>query len=64
MRIEAGYTQMELGRLAGIHSSHISRMEAGKRTHPAPSITKRLAKALGCPARTLLDADCQVGVSL
>ncbi len=57
MRIEAGLTQMDLGRRASVDPSHVSRIEAGVRTHPAPRITKALADALGCPVNSLLAAE-------
>lgn len=54
MRIEAGMTQAELGRRARVHNSHVSRIESGQRTYPAPQISKALAEALGCPLTALI----------
>jgi len=59
IRIVAGLTQAELASRAGVDGSHISRLESGKRAHPAPRITKALAEVLGVPVATILAVDYQ-----
>jgi transcriptional regulator with XRE-family HTH domain len=52
-RIEAGLNQGELAAKAGIHRSHMSWLERGKRG-ASPRVLKRLAAALECKVTDLM----------
>lgn len=56
LRIEQGLTQAELGEKAGIHGSHITRIEAG-RYSVSFDILQRIAAALGCNVAFIEDND-------
>jgi transcriptional regulator with XRE-family HTH domain len=47
LRLNAGLTQAELARAAGLSAASIKRLEAGKGKRPYPSTRRRLAAALG-----------------
>lgn len=70
-RIEAGLNQRELADRAGIHRSHMSWLERGKRG-ASPRVLKRLAEALDCtvadlmppePGTTGPDTDTEAGAA-
>lgn len=61
IRIQAGFTQVELGKRAKVHYSHISRLESGKRAYPRPRIAHAIADALGCEVSSILAADLLAG---
>lgn len=48
-RVAAGLRQDQLAKLAGIHASHVSLIEKGKR-RPSVTTVEKLAHALGIPA--------------
>lgn len=53
-RKRLGLTQEQVAQRSGVHSTEISRIEAGKRD-PQISTVRRLAKALGMKPGQLLD---------
>ena len=59
LRVAQGLSQVSLARKAGLDHSYLSRIERAQRCHPAPSVTKALAEALGVPMAAIL-ADPQV----
>lgn len=54
LRLNAGMTQEELARAAGLSAASIKRLEAGKGKRPYPGTRRRLATALGV---TIADID-------
>lgn len=52
-RAATGLSQAELGELAGVHPTAVSRLESGAREPKMPAIDK-VAKALGIPIDVLL----------
>ena len=54
-RLKKGLTQEDLGRLAKVDRSHVSRYETGTKVPMLPTLT-RLAKALGTTPSKLLAA--------
>ena len=59
LRKEAGLSQTELAKAAGVHNNIISRIERGERSASKMSLdtAARLAAALNCHADDLLDYD-------
>lgn len=55
LRLQAGLSQAELGRLTGLEQSHISRYESGKH-EPGLQITRKLATALNVSMDIIADA--------
>lgn len=53
-RERKGRTQTELGRLAAVDQSTVSRIEAGLTT-PGSDVLLRIARALGMPVSELID---------
>ena len=53
-RLERGWSQQELGFLAGVQAPDISKMETG-RLRPYPDQSDRLARVLEIHSETLLD---------
>jgi transcriptional regulator with XRE-family HTH domain len=53
-RNEAGLTQEELARRAGLDQSTVSRLETGSRTSPLPLVARALAEALGVRVEDLV----------
>ena len=53
-RLEAALTQEELGRLAGVQRFTITRLENGGEARP--STVRKLADALNCTPRELMEA--------
>jgi transcriptional regulator with XRE-family HTH domain len=49
LRLNAGLTQAELARAAGLSTPSIKRLEAGKGKRPYPATRRKLAAALGVP---------------
>jgi DNA-binding XRE family transcriptional regulator len=58
LRIDHVLSQQDLARRAGVSKTTIVQIEAG-RIHPHPSTVRKLAAALGLPARELRDQLCQ-----
>lgn len=54
LREEAGLTQDQLARKAGVTEAYISMIEAGKRQWPSVPVLRRLAKAFGIEVGELL----------
>jgi transcriptional regulator with XRE-family HTH domain len=52
-RLNAGYSQSELAKLAGVSQSSIAMIETGERTNPHPRTLRKLAEALGIEVREL-----------
>ena len=46
IRNERGYTQKDLADHSGVSPAEVSRVESGKRQHPAPSVLKAFARTL------------------
>lgn len=59
LRVAQGFSQVSLAAAAGLDHSYLSRIERAQRCHPAPTVTKGLADALGVPMVAIL-ADPQV----
>ena len=57
VRRRRGWTQIKLGRRAGVHSSNISRFEHGLTLQPSNQFKRKIAKALGVPRRALFELD-------
>lgn len=53
-RNQKNWSQRDLAAAAGISNAEISRIEAGKRKEPSPSVLKEIAKALDTPFEELL----------
>ncbi len=51
-RVKRGWSQQQLGVLAGVEASDVSRIETG-RMRPYPSQAERLAKVMGVRAEEL-----------
>ena len=49
LRLNAGLTQQELARLAGVSVETIVRLEGGRGRRPFPGTRRRIAEALGVP---------------
>jgi transcriptional regulator with XRE-family HTH domain len=49
LRLNAGLSQEELARAAGVSEATIKRLEMGKGKRPHPSTRRKLAAALGVP---------------
>ncbi len=49
LRLNAGLSQEDLARAAGVSEGTIKRLEAGKGKQPYPSTRRRIAAALGVP---------------
>jgi transcriptional regulator with XRE-family HTH domain len=47
-RLARGWDQSELARRAGVSSSYVNRIEAGKYGRPSVAMLTKLAEALGC----------------
>jgi transcriptional regulator with XRE-family HTH domain len=56
-RRKQGWTQVELGIAAGVHSVYISQLERGVRSATSVTTVVRIAQALGLPAGALLDGE-------
>lgn len=54
-RAEADLTQGQLAVRSGLSRSTIVELESGKRRRPHLRTVRRLAEALGCPLRELLE---------
>ena len=54
IRIENNMSQRELAAASGLSNAEISRIEAGKRKEPSPSVLKSIAQALNTPLEDLL----------
>ena len=54
LRIAAKMSLPELARRSGVSASHLSRVETGWRSTPAPRTVQRLALALGIPVEEML----------
>jgi transcriptional regulator with XRE-family HTH domain len=63
-RNEAGLSQRELGRLADVDFSYISKLENDRIPAPAIATIYRLAEALGCDVEVLLSAGKKVPIEL
>lgn len=59
-RIELGLTQDVLGERAGIHRNYVGMLERGERNATVLTLL-RVAKALGVPASSLLEAAQRAG---
>lgn len=59
LRVRAGWSLADLGRLAGTNASYLSRLERGIRCWPHPRVTTALARALDVDLEELL-ADARV----
>ncbi|MFJ2477050.1 helix-turn-helix transcriptional regulator [Streptomyces sp. NPDC087659] len=55
-RVEAGLTQTDLARMAGISKAHLSAVEKGKANFSPPYLRK-ISEALGCTIADLLPED-------
>ena len=55
---ERGITQKEFARMLGMQASHLSEVLRGKRTLSA-ELALKMEKAIGIPAKTLLNAQTQ-----
>jgi transcriptional regulator with XRE-family HTH domain len=58
MRLEKGLSQERLASLAGLHRTYIGSVERGERNISIDNI-ERLAKALGCEVKDLLQGDAE-----
>lgn len=54
LRVDLGFTQAELARLAGVSQSALSEIETGAQRNPKPETLLRLEKALGLAPRVLV----------
>jgi transcriptional regulator with XRE-family HTH domain len=59
-RDRAGLSQIELGELAGISASYLSKMELGVKTTPSVSVVQDLAAVLGLPLMALASPETTV----
>lgn len=59
-RVEAGLTQTDLARRAGISKAHVSAVEKGKANFSPPCLRK-VSEALGCTIADLLPEDYAAG---
>jgi transcriptional regulator with XRE-family HTH domain len=55
-RLERGWTLQDLAHASGITSTSLSYLERGKR-EPKPATIRRLAEALQCDARELMEPE-------
>lgn len=53
-RKEKDWSQRDLSAASGISNAEISRLEAGKRKEPSPTVLKAIAKALNTPVDQIL----------
>jgi uncharacterized protein len=49
LREQAGRTQLQLAKRAGVTEAYVSMIESGTRKNPSLPTLKKLAKALGVP---------------
>ena len=56
IRLERGYTQAEVAKMAGIAQPTYSNIENGKK-NPSINTLKRLARVLGCSIENIIDQD-------
>lgn len=54
-RKDAGLTQVQLAELAGVHQTHVSKLEIGRCPRPSHDIVTRLARALNVSPDQLSD---------
>jgi transcriptional regulator with XRE-family HTH domain len=54
LRIEAGLSQVDLAKAAGIRQATISRIETGQATRVTVDMLEAIAQALGCEPADLL----------
>ena len=54
MRVEKGYSQVDLAKRAKVTNVYLSLLESGKKKNPSLAVLRRLAKALGVPVTELL----------
>ena len=57
LREAKGLTQGQLAEKAQVALSYVTVLEAGHQGNPSRQILHRIARALGVPAKQLLDAD-------
>jgi transcriptional regulator with XRE-family HTH domain len=57
LREAKGLTQGQLAEKAQVALSYVTLLEAGHQGNPSRQILHRIARALGVPAKQLLDAD-------
>lgn len=55
-RIEKGFSQRQLSALCGVSNSELSRIEAGERRNPSPSVLRAIAAGLCVPYEDILTA--------
>jgi transcriptional regulator with XRE-family HTH domain len=54
MRVEKGYSQVDLAKRAKVTNVYLSLLESGKKKNPSLAVLRRLAKALAVPVAELL----------
>ena len=55
LRMDAGLSQAELARRAGVHPLTVTAIEVGRRPRPHPSTRKKIADALGVRVRDIAE---------
>jgi transcriptional regulator with XRE-family HTH domain len=54
LRLRDGWSQLDLAERAGVTQSTVLRLE-NSQVSPKPSTVRKLARALGCPSRDLME---------